>query len=129
MVTVCQSGHSLNYWHQEFSEVANIIADEIFESTGFSLAQPPRSLTNEETLISRASGTIIIPVPGTVNFAGVHSLTIFNPHCRITKARADLRASRWHKCQTYGHHKDTCSNSPKCRVCTREHSTHHYKPR
>lgn len=109
------------------SEVENTITNEIFQSRGVSLAQPPRWLTNEETISSGGSGTIIISVPGTVNFAGVQSVAIFNRHCRIMKVRPDLQASRCHECQQYEHHEETCPNSARCSVCDSEHAPEGFK--
>ncbi|KAL0630950.1 hypothetical protein Q9L58_010197 [Maublancomyces gigas] len=47
-------------------ELSSRIAEEIFQATNFSMAQPPRWLTSPAILENRGSGTIIVSFPGKV---------------------------------------------------------------
>ncbi|KAL0631760.1 hypothetical protein Q9L58_009368 [Maublancomyces gigas] len=59
-------------------ELSSLIAEEIFQSTNFSMAEPPRWLTCPASLENRGSGTIIVSFPGKVENLGMKLISLFN---------------------------------------------------
>ena len=94
-------------------------------NSGLALSQQPRWLTSDERRASKTTSSVVITVTGpkAQDFASLNRLSAFSTTYKLERHLRFNQFTQCSNCQRFGHHTLRCTNNPRCRWCTKPHST------